>query len=602
MPFNALLKALALLLFLPSLPVLNAADTPIRRKVLQPVHEYQNLNETVAPPVYGIHILNGFLSYTHIGTDFGFLGPGELHFDCVPGGICAEFPKNPDGWGGVWHNLNGLAREHRALDLRACYPSIIASAFQPRVVGVQAVVSGSGLLKLEFRASNDGNREKALETSEWAQTFPLAGDPIATQTLTAAIDPDKIAETHFLNWVAESGADLCVDSLSLEVELPPVDFPTYVFLSSYAKLARCYSEQTGFVRDRAHTTPDVFNNVSATGMFALATAAASQLGIVEQARAREVVKRIGEAVLSLPRKHGLLPHFVKQVEGKWLPLSGSEYSTVDTALCLIPLRIAAMALQDQETAARVLEMLRAVAVSTLRDADGYVIHGLKEDGQPLESIWRDWGGETALVLMMQRIAAGPSFVPKMDENGRTHRGIGFISELPAMFLPQFNTHMRAHAGLVDWRAYRQGRLAEQKAYFPSRAPKSFAAEFGLYGLSAGEAANGKGYHAGGVEDPEEKLIFPHYILMSAQLEADPRTTYDLLGKMEARGWLTPWGLVEHVKSDGRTYLPMIGSLNASFEAMGAYHLLMRHRNGQDEIYQAAIKDPVMQDAIKAVFE
>lgn len=602
MPFNSLLKA-ALALHLLSLPVLFAADAPsARRRVLQPVHEYQNLNETVAPPVYGVQILNGFLSYTNIGTDFGFLGPSELHFDCVPGGICARFPNNPDGWGGVWHSLSGLAREHQSFDLRAAYPPPIAPAFQPRVVGVQAVVSGSGKLKLEFRRSNDGNREKTLETTEWSKTFALAGDPLASQTLTAEVDADQIAQTHFLNWVAESGADLCVDSLALQVELPPVDFPTYVFLSSYAKLARCYSEQTGLVRDRAHTTPDVFNNVSATGLFALATAAACQLQIVEPERAKVILRRISEAIQTLPRKHGLLPHFVKLQDGKWVPLAGSEYSTVDTALCLIPLRIAAMALQDQETAARALEMLKAVSVGTLRDANGFVIHGLRENGEPLASIWRDWGGETALVLMMQRIAAGPSFVPKMDENGRTHRGIGFISELPAMFLPQFNTHMRAHAGLVDWRAYRLARLAEQKAYFPSRAPKSFAAEFGLYGLSAGEASNGKGYHVGGVEDPEEKLIFPHYILMSAQLESDPRTAYDLLGRMEQRGWLTPWGLVEHVKSDGRAYLPMIGSLNASFEAMGAYHLLMRHRETQNDIYLAASKDPVMQDAIQAVFQ
>jgi hypothetical protein len=55
-----------------------------------------------------------------------------------------------------------------------------------------------------------------------------------------------------------------------------------------------------------------------------------------------------------------------------------EYSTIDTALCLTALRLAADVLHDDETATKALEMLREVNVSALRDADGYVIHGLAE--------------------------------------------------------------------------------------------------------------------------------------------------------------------------------------------------------------------------------
>lgn len=600
MAFPRNLRCLLPLLAILGTHAVKAADArlPPRRVVLQPVHEYLNLTEALQPE-YGDHILNGFLNYTHLGSDFGFLGPGELHCTCMPGSICADLPPKSEGWAGVWHSLNGLARENQTLNLKACYPSIIQPAFQPRVVGIKAVVMGAGQFKLELKT--DQKDPKGPKLPGWSESLVLTG-AADIHTITRPIDPAVVPEAQFLNWVAEGGSDMCVDSLALQVELPPVDFPTYVFLASYAKLARCYSEQTGMVRDRAHITPDALNAVPATGMFALATTAAWRVGIVEESRARSTVRRIMETVRTLPRQRGLLPHFVHLQDGKWQPLRGSEYSSIDTALCLFSLRIAGQMLKDEQVATQALEMLKGLRMDTLRDPAGYVIHGMRDDGTPLSAVWRDWGGETALVLMMQRVAAGPTFIPKMDDSGRSHRGIGFITEIPSLFHPRFNTNARAHAGLVDWRAYRQERLAEQKAYFPKTAPESLAARLGLYGLSAGEGARGRGYHVGGVEDAGENLIFPHYVLMSALMEKDPSSTYDLLAKMESRGWMPPWGLVENIEADGSSYVPMIGSLNASFEALAAYHLLMNHRRTEDDVYLAASADPVFQDAIQAVFE
>ena len=573
-------------------------EAPARRQVLQPVHEYFNLNEVIAAKRRGELILNGFLNYTHLGSDFGFLGPGDAPCTKCPA-VCVCV-KTPDRWGGVWHSLNRLARENVPLDLRAVYPPQITAAFQPKIVGVQVVASGTGAMKLEFKTDISGS-DVNPNAATWSRSFQLKGNQ-QPETLSADVSADEIRTAQYLNWVAEPGSAIKVDSLSLRVELPEVDFPTYVFLSSYAKFARCHSEQTGMVRDRAHTPAKTFANVPATGMFALATVAAKQLGIVTEDTARDILTRSSKAIFELPKMRGLLPHFVEQVDGRWAPIQASEYSTIDTALCLMSLRLAANALQDQATANQALALMKGIDMSRLRDADGYVLHGLANDGRPLPSIWRDWGGETALVLMMQRIAAGTSMDPKMDASGRSYRGVGFITELPALFFPQFNTNARAHAGAVDWLAYRQKRLAEQKAYFPKNAPGSVAAEMGLYGLSAGEGTNGIGYLASGVEDPDQRTIYPHYILMSSLVSANPSEVYGLLGKMEARGWLTPWGLVENIGADGKAYLPMIGSLNASFEALSAYHLLMQHRGQDNPLYQVASADPVFQDAIKAVFQ
>jgi hypothetical protein len=217
-------------------------------------------------------------------------------------------------------------------------------------------------------------------------------------------------------------------------------------------------------------------------------------------------------------------------------------------------------------------------------------------------VWRDWGGETALVLMMQRIAAGSSLEPMMDESGRSHRGIGFITEIPALFFPQFNTNARARAGSVDWRGYRQQRLAQQKAYFAANAPHSLAARLGLYGLSAGEGARGIGYKSSGVEDADQHLVFPHYILMSGLMEPSTGAVYDVLKMLEANGWFTAWGMVENIDADAGTYVPMISSLNACFESLSSYHLLMAHRGQHDDLYQFAADDSIFKDALEAVFE
>jgi hypothetical protein len=599
-PLKALVRILALPLF--ACCIARAADGPAssRREVLQPVHEYFNIREAVSDVQEGEHVLNGFLNYTHIGTDFGFLGPSEPWIRSEAGGVYADLSGTSQGWAGVWHSLNGLARERVPLDLRAVYSPLIGRAFQPRVTGVQAKVSGTGKVKLEFKAAAPGSASQFAETSIWERSFELPAKE-STRTLSAEVDAEAVRFAHYLNWVAEPGSQLHVDSISLRVELPEMDFPTYVFLASYAKLARCYSEGTGLVRDRAHTSDESLNNVPATGLFALATVAAHEAGIVDAGTARATVRRISDAIAGLPRKHGVLPHFVQRVNGEWAPIAGSEFSTVDTALCLFSLRMAANAMGDAETSKRVLELLRGLEMNTLRDAEGFVLHGLRNDGSPLASVWKDWGGETALVLMMQRVAAGPAIPPRMDDNGRSYRGVGFITELPSLFFPEFNTHARAQAGLVDWLAYRRGRLAEQKAYFPKHAPGSVAAQLGFYGLSAGEGRHGEGYLVSGVEDAGQRTIHPHYILMSGLLEPSPAPVYEVLEKLEQRGWFTPLGLVENIAADGKSYLPMIGSLNAGFEAVSAYHLLAKHRRQENAIYAAAKRDLVLEDAVRAVF-
>src|SRR5207247_10197567 len=122
-----------------------------------------------------------------------------------------------------------------------------------------------------------------------------------------------------------------------------------------------------------------------------------------------------------------------------------------------------------------------------------------------------------------------------------------------------------------------------------------AAKLKLYGLSAGEARHCRGYVANGTQYQGADLIHPHYVLMSAQLRPDD--TCELLRQMEARNLMPPWGMVENVTPDLIEYAPMLGSLNAAFECLGAYHLAVQTLGRPNGIYQAALDCPSLAKAI-----
>jgi hypothetical protein len=71
--------------------------------------------------------------------------------------------------------------------------------------------------------------------------------------------------------------------------------------------------------------------------------------------------------------------------------------------------------------------------------------------------------------------------------------------------------------------------------------------------------------------------------------------------MEARGLLPPWGLAENVRSDLSEYLPMLGTLDASFECLGAHHLWARHTGAPDVIDAACRDGPLTAAAIRAFY-
>jgi len=555
--------------------------------VYQPVQEYFT-------PVAGgpAGELRDYTSlYTHIGTDFGRMGPGESRLGWHAGQATVDLTGA--GWTGVWHSLAGLNRERtEALDFGHCYPACISPRYQPRCIGVQIRAQGTGSLTLELKAAD--------ESKLWTKELTLAGGPASDYVL--PLDPADLPQpVKLLNWVAGPGAQLSVDGLGLVVEYPPMSFAERVFLLSYAKLARNYAPAAGLVRDQQHRPAGAFDALPASGMFALATAAAWRMGMVDKPAAEQILHDLHKTVSTLPRAVGLLPHFVRRERGQYRLHPGTEYSTIDTSLYYHSMLLAAQMLEDEATRNAVLANIKSIRFEFLRDHDDRITHGLREDGKtPLGWSWGDWGGETALVVLLERLAERPNLkVPRMRA-GKIPGGIGFIGEVQSLFYPQFGADVPDALSGVNWLHARRDLLEEQMSYFSSHQPQAEVAKLKLYGLSAGEAHRCRGYVANGTRYQTANVIHPHYMLMSAQLRG-PDDSYELLRRMESRGLMPPWGLVENVTPDLTEYAPMLGSLNAAFECLGAYHLAVQTLNRPDNIYQAALDCPPLARAIETFY-
>ena len=583
MPFrrglSILFLSLASLIF--EAGVLAQADAD-RRLVWQPVQRYLiHRQGDMEVPATGPKRLNSFTSYTHLGTDFGFHGPAEHEIEWVTNFVSVDLRQQPDGWAGMWHSLAGSAKARdRTMDFMRVFPVPIAPEFQPRVGAVRLVAAGHGRIKLEIK--------NAADELQWTNTATLDDDSMGVFEFPVSSESHRDAK--FLVWTAEPGGVVRVDGIYLGMEMPGIEWDAYAFLTSYAKLSRCYSPRTGFVRDRAHLDDGTFDSVSATGMFALATAAASQkpVALVTSDYAHRVLAETHQAVRRLERAGGLLPHFVATAGGGYRIHPGTEFSSVDTAIYCHAMLLAARMLGEGEVEHELIEMVRQIDFEALRLSSGHVSHGWKDDGETrLANGWRDWGGETALVMLLERMVDPGRRMPAVDHPGHAWQGCGFIPELQSLFHPDFDSNEQDRNDGVRWGGVRRLMLGAQRSYFSRAMPGGLAARLGIYGLSAGENQFGNGYHVSGADLPNQRLIHPHYILMSAASAEESDEVLGVLERMEKAGFFLPWGMVENLTADGKSHLPMEGGLNAAFEALGAYHLLARHRSLPDAIYEAS---------------
>lgn len=565
--------------------------------VWQTVQDYAIRRDPGSEPgfVEGTQRFNSFVKYTHLGTDFGFHGPAEHDLIWQDDEIVGDLSQEPDAWAGMWHSLAGLAKEtDRTLDFTRAFPKWMAETDQPRITSIRVNASGSARLRLEIKGAHD--------EPLWSETINVGSTQLADHVV--PVPADQLTEAKFLNWTLEPGSQITLNSIALGVKEPNWSPARRAFVVSYAKASRNYSPDTGLLRDRAHIEADAFNTISGSGMFAVATAAAasSDLGVVTPDFAREVLLRLHRVGTSLIGRAGLLPHFVSRQNGVMALHPGTELSSVDTAIYYHAMLLAAEVLGETDIEAELLSQIRGIDFEALRLPDGSISHGLLDQGKTvIQHGWRDWGGETALVLLLNRIADPDCPVRAMDRPGAVWQGAGFIAELQSLFYPDFDSDRADALQGVRWKSSRLALLKQQQDYFPQHHPQSFAARIGAYGLSAGEGLNGHHYQVGGSDLAGQTLIHPHYLLMSASLAAPTTKVHLALQHLQRNGFFPTWGLVENFTSDARSHLPMNGGLNSTFEALGAYHWLAASESKPDIIYQASRKQTAIRRALKLFY-
>src|SRR5690349_15270830 len=80
---------------------------------------------------------------THLGTDFGMMGPAGDRIRWKDGQAIAD--ARSGGWAGIWHSLAGLGRDTQTtLDFGRVYPTWIVDSKQPRCTGIVVRLSGQG--------------------------------------------------------------------------------------------------------------------------------------------------------------------------------------------------------------------------------------------------------------------------------------------------------------------------------------------------------------------------------------------------------------------------------------------------------------------------
>ena len=589
---------------------LGAQSVPAPAVVWQPVHDYAIRQEPGKAKVLieGTQRFNSFVSYTNLGTDFGFHGPAEHDLVWQSNEITGNLTQEPDAWAGVWHSLAGLAKERqRTLNFSKAYPAWIAAADQPRITHLQLIASGEGRLLIEIKDGADHSR--------WSQTLDLPGESAAEpgvattpsptpQSFVFTLPTNDLTSAKFLNWTLEPGSNVTIHSLALGVQEPAWSPARRVFVASYAKASRNYGELAGFLRDRGHLEEGAFNTVSGSALFALATAAAASpdMAVVSKEFALTVLRRLHRSATGLIGPMGLLPHFVSEQSGAMKLHPGTELSTVDSAIYFHAMLLAAHMLGDATIESELLTQICAIDFESLRLPDGSISHGLLDQGKTLITHgWRDWGGETALVLLLNRIANPGGAVRKMDRPGEVWQGAGFIAELQSLLHPDFDSRRADALQGVTWGDARRRLLSGQQAYFSRHQPDSFAARIRAYGLSAGESAFGNRYQVGGSDLPDQSMIHPHYILMTARLASKDPALPEVVDALKNEGLFPPWGLVECFTSDGQHRLPMNGGLNSTFEALGAYHWLALADSKKDVIYEASKHQPNLRRAMMLFF-
>ncbi len=489
---------------------LSASDNPIHRIVIDDYGD--NPGRQLPVDFIGNRTLLNTDNVTYTLTD-----GCQAHIEQLPNGKYS------------WEWAGSALAFNTPLNAGLLFNSLIKTGFLPEIVGFRVYCSEvlnnekiRPLLEFKFELKNSQNELLQTQTFNMMQ---LTGMP---NYLEIQIDSEiEIADIASVSWVldrAGKGDTITIDSLELGVQFPQtISMTEQAILAQLNMLLTNYDQTTGMVADRNGIAITDFENVTATGKLAKILAMAITNGLVDAEAGKTEIIKIANRILALPQGppsvNTLLPHFTRN--GGSELLSGSEWSTVDTAITYLDVATALQMIGDPDNQlSSIMTRLEAIDWEPLYN-NGSFSHGYYQNGSLIPYYWQGFGAETMTVLLAARIA-DPQLTGTM-QSPPTDNGSGFIPYLGQWFrgTDRFDN---------NWTDLKWQEAAEQVGfYFQKDHYHRYFTTKNWFGLSAAEVPDGNGYSAygtGGKGQPlyqanEQDVVVSHYAAMISPLLPDP---------------------------------------------------------------------------------
>jgi hypothetical protein len=490
-------------------------------------------------------LVDDFRPRSEDGGDYGFSRMDS--FRAVFGNVqfIGDAPIVDDAFGEGGINTT-LGRPGVGLTSLTMLGPYVTERWQASLLGVEmSLLNGQGTLTVEL-TDNEGD-------VSWSASQRIDG---TTSQVTFPFDDLVEREIGGLTWKIDGF--VIPWRVRLLLDTPDFGSPEQeAFLYSYAALARCWNPDVGLVADRCTGGEDEIFRVDTTGLFALASLVANDLGYIDGSFSRDIVVRAVDAVVGEVPVHegsvgrGLLPE--RMFRGNVAP--DSYWSTLHTAIALESLLLAATSLQlDTAGLETMLEDIDWGDLTT--NLAEPIAAGVDTDGVLLD--WRiDTFGAKALVVQLAH-AGVEGVVAPMNNDGfaPTWDGSGYDNELAALIFPVSGLDPYGN----DWTAWRDGAFWQHQTWTRD----TDAGDLGLFGLSASEVPEpwtlpvdlaygdwGVGGQNQVARDGSETIgysvLAPHYAAMTAA--EHPLETEPLWWTLMGSDLLTPLNAVESAGID-----------------------------------------------------
>ncbi len=515
-----------------------------------------------------------FAFFNVVGGDRGeIFNPGGGEVNWTPGQVEARILQN-NQFAGIFESVNHVLWEGLSLNFNALLGTTIAAEYQHRATAILVdIEDGLGNLSAEVKSPTG-----ALL---WSQNTNLTG---GQRKLRFALPNPAPTNVQMINLITTGAAGNFFVASRIAVETTGPDLgPEERFIWTYANFANNYDSDTGYVRDRANHPSGDFDNVSATGGFALASVLAANRGVINNSTAVAIVEKVTPTIVNTPRLHGVLPHFVRGGSNPSI-IPGTEWSSLDTVLTYVPILLARQALNLPT--AQIEAAIGEMDWDDLILPNGTISHGYDDGGNRLASGWDVFGGETFLAVWAHAAARPQDDLAAVSlPTPPSWNGSGFIDELAAIYLPMPGIDVWG----TNWYDFRTQAAAGQVAHYAdlpiccasaAEVPEPWAvpagAEYQAFGVNGRIADND------GTDLIGHRVGAPHYPAMIASLE--PVAAAENWDFLKSQGAVSPLNVaesvyVDHDNDENRAvWNPLKGSWNLLLATLGYERALAGEAN------------------------